>query len=188
VVRVDQRRVPTGLGKGAAIGGHDRFPHAIALEAGEPESLAQRRHRHRQRAGVEPGQVTQSLLAGAIENLDPTHFRGQPGPPASRCHPARCRPPPRGPSYVVREVAAHLRPGGWALFGEPSWLHHLSPRARHDARARLAGARGSPAHASPRMPRCRVRGFRRFQGRNPTSGGAAISPGRWCAWWLRTKP
>jgi 2-polyprenyl-3-methyl-5-hydroxy-6-metoxy-1,4-benzoquinol methylase len=31
---------------------------------------------------------------------------------------------------VVRGVARHLAPGGWALFGEPSWLHDVSPHAR----------------------------------------------------------
>jgi SAM-dependent methyltransferase len=31
---------------------------------------------------------------------------------------------------VVAGVARHLRPGGWALFGEPSWLHDVSPHAR----------------------------------------------------------
>jgi 2-polyprenyl-3-methyl-5-hydroxy-6-metoxy-1,4-benzoquinol methylase len=33
------------------------------------------------------------------------------------------------PARVVANVAAHLRPGGWALFGEPSWLHEVSPGA-----------------------------------------------------------
>lgn len=34
------------------------------------------------------------------------------------------------PGRVVDNVARHLRPGGWVLFGEPSWLHSISPRAR----------------------------------------------------------
>jgi 2-polyprenyl-3-methyl-5-hydroxy-6-metoxy-1,4-benzoquinol methylase len=34
------------------------------------------------------------------------------------------------PAAVVRRVAEHLKPGGWALFGEPSLLHLLSPDAR----------------------------------------------------------
>ena len=34
------------------------------------------------------------------------------------------------PDRVVANVAGHLRPGGWVLFGEPSWLHSISPRAR----------------------------------------------------------
>jgi 2-polyprenyl-3-methyl-5-hydroxy-6-metoxy-1,4-benzoquinol methylase len=35
---------------------------------------------------------------------------------------------------VVANVARHLRPGGWALFGEPSWLHAVSPAARRTTR------------------------------------------------------
>jgi len=34
------------------------------------------------------------------------------------------------PGAVVGRVAGHLRPGGWALFGEPSLLHLISPGAR----------------------------------------------------------
>jgi len=34
------------------------------------------------------------------------------------------------PAQVVEGVAAHLRPRGWVLFAEPSWLHDLSPSAR----------------------------------------------------------
>jgi 2-polyprenyl-3-methyl-5-hydroxy-6-metoxy-1,4-benzoquinol methylase len=34
------------------------------------------------------------------------------------------------PERSVASVAAHLEPGGWVLFGEPSWLHAISPRAR----------------------------------------------------------
>jgi SAM-dependent methyltransferase len=36
---------------------------------------------------------------------------------------------------VVANVARQLRRGGWVLFGEPSWLHRLSPTARHEHRA-----------------------------------------------------
>jgi SAM-dependent methyltransferase len=35
---------------------------------------------------------------------------------------------------VVAGVARHLRPGGWAMFGEPSFLHLISPHARRTAR------------------------------------------------------
>ena len=35
---------------------------------------------------------------------------------------------------VVANVARHLRPGGWVLFGEPSWLHAVSPSARRTTR------------------------------------------------------
>jgi 2-polyprenyl-3-methyl-5-hydroxy-6-metoxy-1,4-benzoquinol methylase len=31
---------------------------------------------------------------------------------------------------AVENIARHLRPGGWVLFGEPSWLHSISPGAR----------------------------------------------------------
>jgi SAM-dependent methyltransferase len=40
----------------------------------------------------------------------------------------------RSPDAVVAGVARHLNPGGWVLFGEPSWLHWLSPNARAIAR------------------------------------------------------
>ncbi len=70
---------------------------------------------------------------------------------------------------VVRGVAAHLRPGGWAFFGEPSWLHDLSPRARGDARRRGWRERGVRLRALKRD--CRAAGlgeFRRFfQGTEP---------------------
>ncbi len=35
---------------------------------------------------------------------------------------------------VVANVARHVRPGGWALFGEPSWLHAVSPEAHRTTR------------------------------------------------------
>jgi SAM-dependent methyltransferase len=35
---------------------------------------------------------------------------------------------------AVRRIAAHVRPGGWVLFGEPSWLHTISPHARRTSR------------------------------------------------------
>ena len=34
------------------------------------------------------------------------------------------------PDLVVACIARHLEPGGWVLFGEPSWLHEISPHAR----------------------------------------------------------
>ncbi len=36
---------------------------------------------------------------------------------------------------VLEGAAAHLRPGGWVLVGEPGWLHRLSPAARRQSRA-----------------------------------------------------
>ena len=35
---------------------------------------------------------------------------------------------------VVANVAQHVRPGGWVLFGEPSLLHAVSPAARRTTR------------------------------------------------------
>jgi 2-polyprenyl-3-methyl-5-hydroxy-6-metoxy-1,4-benzoquinol methylase len=31
---------------------------------------------------------------------------------------------------VIARLTRHVKPGGWILFGEPSWLHGLSPHAR----------------------------------------------------------
>lgn len=35
---------------------------------------------------------------------------------------------------VIRRVSKHLKPGGWVLFGEPSYLHAISPEARRVTR------------------------------------------------------
>ncbi len=35
---------------------------------------------------------------------------------------------------ALARVAAHLKPGGWLLVGETTWLHRFSPRARGHAR------------------------------------------------------
>lgn len=40
----------------------------------------------------------------------------------------------RRQAAVVGRIAEHLRPGGWVLFAEPSWLHDLSPGARRTTR------------------------------------------------------
>lgn len=37
---------------------------------------------------------------------------------------------------VLASVARRLRPGGWLLIGEPSWLHRISPGARETRRER----------------------------------------------------
>jgi len=37
-------------------------------------------------------------------------------------------------AQVLRRAAAHLRPGGWIVIGEPSWLHGVSPHARRTSR------------------------------------------------------
>jgi 2-polyprenyl-3-methyl-5-hydroxy-6-metoxy-1,4-benzoquinol methylase len=73
------------------------------------------------------------------------------------------------PDAVVGRVAAHLRPGGWALFGEPSWLHDISPEARRTMRERGWYERG--VHVRTLKRACRSVGlgsFRRFfQGTRP---------------------
>jgi len=35
---------------------------------------------------------------------------------------------------VVGRLARHVKPGGWILFGEPTWLHAISPHARRASR------------------------------------------------------
>jgi SAM-dependent methyltransferase len=64
---------------------------------------------------------------------------------------------------VVANIARHLRPGGWALFGEPSWLHGISPGARRVGRERGWVERGVTIRGLKRD--CRAAGlgeFRRF--------------------------
>jgi SAM-dependent methyltransferase len=85
------------------------------------------------------------------------------------------------PSAVVARVAAHLRPGGWALFGEPSWLHDISPGAKRVTRDLGWHERGIQVRALKRA--CSDAGlgdFRRFfQGTYPYEGR-----GRAFAWQL----
>jgi SAM-dependent methyltransferase len=67
------------------------------------------------------------------------------------------------PERVVANVAQHLKPGGWVLFGEPSWLHQVSPRARKVHRDTGCSEHGIPASRLKRY--CRQAGlsdFRRF--------------------------
>lgn len=67
------------------------------------------------------------------------------------------------PGNVVDNVARHLRPGGWALFGEPSWLHTISPRARRVHRDTGCSEHG--VRVSELKTYCRDAGlgeFRRF--------------------------
>jgi SAM-dependent methyltransferase len=70
---------------------------------------------------------------------------------------------------AVSSVANHLRPGGWVLFGEPSWLHDVSPGARRAMRDTGWRERGVRLRALRRD--CRAAGlgsFRRFfQGTEP---------------------
>jgi 2-polyprenyl-3-methyl-5-hydroxy-6-metoxy-1,4-benzoquinol methylase len=85
------------------------------------------------------------------------------------------------PYAVVPQIASHLAPGGWALFGEPSWLHDISPGARRTTRERGWHERGIQMRSLKRA--CREAGlgdFRRFfQGTHPYK-----SRGRGFAWQL----
>lgn len=73
---------------------------------------------------------------------------------------------------VVANVARHLRPGGWAVFGEPSWLHAISPDARRATRQHGWVERG--VRVSALKSACREAGlgnFRRFfEGTQPYEG------------------
>ena len=62
---------------------------------------------------------------------------------------------------VVANVARHLAPGGWALFGEPSVLHTISPHARDVNRDLGWTERGVRLRALRRD--CRAAGMTRFR-------------------------
>jgi 2-polyprenyl-3-methyl-5-hydroxy-6-metoxy-1,4-benzoquinol methylase len=70
---------------------------------------------------------------------------------------------------VIRNIADHLRPGGWVLFGEPSWLHNVSPGARRVHRERGWTERGVGVRALRRdCHHAGLVGCRRFyEGTNP---------------------
>lgn len=76
-------------------------------------------------------------------------------------------------AHVVERIAAHLRPGGWVLFGEPSWLHGVSPRARRTTTELGWVERGIGVRRLKRD--CVAAGlgdFRRFyEGTQPHAGG-----------------
>ncbi len=78
------------------------------------------------------------------------------------------------PADVVKRVAAHLEPGAWVLFGEPSWLHNLSPHARRTSRDLGWVERGVRVRTLKRD--CAAAGlgdFRRFyEGTRPHTGRA----------------
>jgi len=64
---------------------------------------------------------------------------------------------------AVARAAAHLKPGAWVLFAEPSWLHRISPGARRTHRELGWIERGVTVHSL----RCDCTGaglgnFRRF--------------------------
>jgi 2-polyprenyl-3-methyl-5-hydroxy-6-metoxy-1,4-benzoquinol methylase len=74
---------------------------------------------------------------------------------------------------VVARLVAHTKPGGWILFGEPSWLHGLSPHARKTSKEEGWIERGIVLRTLKRD--CRDAGcveFRRFyEGTSPFSPG-----------------
>jgi SAM-dependent methyltransferase len=64
---------------------------------------------------------------------------------------------------VVARVARHLRPDGWVLFGEPSWLHTISPGARRTSRELGWIERGIDVrHLRRDCAAAGLDGFRRF--------------------------
>ena len=71
---------------------------------------------------------------------------------------------------AVGRIASHVRPGGWVLFGEPSWLHGISPGARRTSRETGWVERGITVRGL--KADCRSAGlteFRRFyEGTGPT--------------------
>lgn len=76
------------------------------------------------------------------------------------------------PADVVKRIAAHLNPGGWVLFGAPSWLHSLSPHARRTSKEEGWVERGVRVRTLKRD--CALAGlgdFRRFyEGTQPHAG------------------
>lgn len=76
---------------------------------------------------------------------------------------------------VLAGIAAGLRPGGWLLLGEPTWLHRLSPNARRTRRELGWLERGLTLRGLRRD--LRAAGFaetrRFFQGTRPYEHGVA---------------
>ena len=93
------------------------------------------------------------------------------------------------PATVVKRVAQHLAPGGWAVFGEPSWLHGLSPGARRTSRDLGWIERGVHVRALRRDCAATVwaTSVASMRVRRPTSLPGASS-GSWRDWWGRALP
>jgi 2-polyprenyl-3-methyl-5-hydroxy-6-metoxy-1,4-benzoquinol methylase len=74
---------------------------------------------------------------------------------------------------VVGRIASHLKPGGWVLFGEPSWLHSISLSARRTSKDAGWIERGISVRKL--KADCQLAGlgeFRRFyEGTSPFSPG-----------------
>lgn len=80
------------------------------------------------------------------------------------------------PRRTIRSLTDRLRPGGWILFGEPSWLHSISPGARRASRELGWTERG--VLVSRLRAQCRAAGLveaRRFF--EPTHPYATRGPG-----------
>jgi SAM-dependent methyltransferase len=78
---------------------------------------------------------------------------------------------------VLAGIAGLLRPGGWLLLGEPTWLHRLSPNARRTSRE--LGWRERGLTLRELRADLRAAGFdetrRFFQGTRPYSGGRGFA-------------
>jgi len=67
------------------------------------------------------------------------------------------------PEKVVANISRQLEPGGWVIFGEPSWLHTVSPHAREVRKTQNWTENG--VRISHLKRHCRAAGlgdFRRF--------------------------
>jgi SAM-dependent methyltransferase len=75
----------------------------------------------------------------------------------------------RRQAAAIECLARHLQPGGWVLFGEPSWLHWISPHARQTTRELGWSERGITARGLRRD--CSAAGLgefcRFFEGTRP---------------------
>ncbi|HEY2771305.1 MAG TPA: class I SAM-dependent methyltransferase [Solirubrobacteraceae bacterium] len=73
---------------------------------------------------------------------------------------------------ALERVAGHLRPGGWLLLGETTWLHRFSPRAHRESRETGWMERGFTVRGL--RADLRAAGFvdtrRFFQGTDPYEG------------------
>lgn len=78
---------------------------------------------------------------------------------------------------VFAGIAACLRPGGWLLLGEPTWLHYLSPNARRVQRELGWLERGFTLRGLRRDLAATgfVRVQRLFQGSAPYSGFGVVA-------------
>jgi len=78
----------------------------------------------------------------------------------------------RSQPAVLEAICAHLKPGGWLLIGEPSWVHRYSAHARATTHGKGWVERGLTMRGLRRD--CRTAGFGRlrryFEGTHPASG------------------